>query len=711
MTDSTLILPPPPNGSGKDLGYRLTVLVPKRRFLSYLRERWWVVLICMVLTLGSMLAYETVRSDTYESVAQLLIGDVQVNMANLFTEDPLNYFGTQIELLKSSRLQGAAARKAGVPPSTDEKDRIRLQVARPLGTAILQLQATGANPGLTKGFLDALIEEYLAFKKETRNSTTEDLVISLNDQLAKRETTLKSEQEKWVEFQRTNNFAVIEEEGKAAGLYLAELNLQLAKLRLERDLLRQGIVKVQTDALPGAGMAAATNGLAAREPARTRSDSLLSSARLEYALRRQELDQLVAERGEIAGRRLGQEVTRLSNTVALLEAQSTEQSKSDLAELERRIAVTEAAVPSWEKKVLQINERLSTGQRLRNNIQREQGYNDHLLSMFQSVDLSRTVQQERLSILQPPSQSMPTPRMIPLRVALAGIAGLALGLGLVFAWHMLDDKFTCVRDLKDQFGEEVLGLVPRIEVKKSKPREAVLLDADGRRAYVESFRHLRSAVLLSSTQSGGSQVMLFTGVTAGEGKTTIAVNLAHTLARSGLKVALVDADVSMGGVRRLLGKEDHPGILDCLRGEVALEDAVQATDVPGLVFLSSGTRVSGDEGLFLRPTLLQLIGRLRETHDYVILDGSPILASDDAALLVPQADAVMVVVRPFFTSARQLHLAMGMLYQRRAKRINLVFNQAGPNDMGRGYGMNGSAVPVMPPRLASVGSGGANGRQ
>jgi succinoglycan biosynthesis transport protein ExoP len=332
--------------------------------------------------------------------------------------------------------------------------------------------------------------------------------------------------------------------------------------------------------------------------------------------------------------------------------------------------------------VLEINNRLSEGQRLKNNIAREQAYYDHLLSMFQNVDLSRNVQQERFSVVQAPTTAQPTRRNLPLRIALAAVAGMALSLGIVFAWHLLDDRFASFRDVKDQFGEEVLGLVPRIRIRKSRPLEALLQDADPRYAYRESFRHLRSALLLSSGVERRSRSLLFTGVAPGEGKTTVAVNLARTLARSGLRVALVDADVHVGGIHRLLGKHEshHPGLLDYLRENV---------EIPGLTYICSGTDDEHSEGLFLHPRLGELMKNLRENHDFIILDGAPILAADNAAMLVPHVDAVLLVVRPFYTRSRQLRQGLGMLYQRQARQVFLVFNQARPDDLGGKYSQNG----------------------
>src|SRR5262249_35046160 len=184
----------------------------------------------------------TVQPYRFVSAAQLYVsGDLQLSVANVFNEDSQNYFGTQIELLKSARLQSGALDRAGITLPPKEKNPYVTEVGQPMRTSILALKVTGPEPNLTQRFLQALVEEYLAYKKETRRLTTEDVLVSMNDQLGKREIELKAEQVKWVEFQKTNNVALLEAEAKNAGLYLASLKQQSADLKLDHELLVKGI--------------------------------------------------------------------------------------------------------------------------------------------------------------------------------------------------------------------------------------------------------------------------------------------------------------------------------------------------------------------------------------------------------------------------------------------------------------------------------------
>src|SRR5215469_1999010 len=138
----------------------------------------------------------------------------------------------------------------------------------------------------------------------------------------------------------------------------------------------------------------------------------------------------------------------------------------------------EKSIPTWEERLRKINELLAESQRLKNNIQREEGFYDHLLSTLQTADLGRDIQQETLSVLQAATPASAVKRYLVLRVILGILIGGVFGTGMVFCWYLLDDRFVSVQDVKDQFGEPVLGLIPRIKLNRSKPEEALLRIAD-----------------------------------------------------------------------------------------------------------------------------------------------------------------------------------------------------------------------------------------
>jgi hypothetical protein len=209
-----------------------------------------------------------------------------------------------------------------------------------------------------------------------------------------------------------------------------------------------------------------------------------------------------------------EEIKRLRKLIAILDNENRTQKNAELAAMQARIAAIQGAIPPLEAKVLSDDDSLAQSQRLKEDVDREQGYYDHLLGTLQNVDLGKNVQQEQLSVLQPATAAAPEKRYLPLRIVVAVILGAFMGLAIVFGWYMLDDRFVSFRDITDQYGETLLGLVPQIKVSKRKPAQALLENADSRRAYMESYRHLRSALLLSPFAERRPRMLLFTSTTS-----------------------------------------------------------------------------------------------------------------------------------------------------------------------------------------------------
>ena len=690
VTEKTIVLPPNPGGNGADANYRLTVMAPKRRFLSYLRNRWWVVLVCVAFTVGGTIAYETVRQETYTSNAELYVTLGAQIGTSVFSE-PKDDYATQIELLKGNKLRREAMDSLGAETVNRLKGPINVNVVRPMGASILQLQVTSPDAQVSQQFLQNLIDRYLAFKKETRNSTTADLVTSLNDELDTREAALATNQERWAEFQKTNNVSLVEEEAKTASLYLADLRMQVQRLTLDRQLLEQGLEPVSipalTNALVGTSMTNSTGGSTNAAPLfSTDSDTALKNARIELAEVQAGRDWTATNESEAAVHDLDKKtIPQLKLNITVLEAAAAVEREENLRKLDNSIADRQAAIPGVENQVRDANDLLSQAQLINDDVQRQRNLCDNLLAMLRNVDLTKNMEQEKVSRLEPPSTGYPTQRSLPFRIFLAVVGGLFLSLGIVFVWHLLDDRVVSIHDLKDQFGETILGLVPKVRVPRSKPQAALLTNGDNRAGYVESYRHLRSALLLSSLGESRPQTLLVTGTIPAEGKTTIAINLARMLAQSGQRVALVDADLRGGRIHQMIGKDGGPGFLDYLRGEAEAGSIVYPTDIPGLAFVPSGTVGEETDKLLAHPNLGELMKTLKAGRDFVILDGAPILATDDASLLVPYADAVVMVMRPFYTHARQARRAMEMLYQRQARQVALVLNRAHADDLAGEY--------------------------
>lgn len=153
-----------------------------------------------------------------------------------------------------------------------------------------------------------------------------------------------------------------------------------------------------------------------------------------------------------------------------------------------------------------------------------------------------------------------------------------------------------------------------------------------------------AAVVIRSAQTGANRVVMVSSATAGEGKTTLAGQLAVSLAGTGRQTLLVDFDLRRPTLHRVFGLTLAPGINEVLRGELELEAAIQPTLVPNLTILSAGR--SNQTGLAGLPAgdLKALFDRLRSGFEFVVVDASPILPVVDTRLIGQHVDAVLLSV-------------------------------------------------------------------
>jgi capsular exopolysaccharide synthesis family protein len=200
---------------------------------------------------------------------------------------------------------------------------------------------------------------------------------------------------------------------------------------------------------------------------------------------------------------------------------------------------------------------------------------------------------------------------------------------------------------------------------------------DPRHSYAESYRSLRSALLFLPTGGERPKLLLISSAMPGEGKSTVAANLARTLAQSGSRVLLVDADLRKGHLHHLLGLQREPGLVELLNQTCTPAQVMQKDSLPNLTFIACGAEPSGNPGdLLLGSGLDKILAQWRQEFDYVVVDSSPLFAADDASCLAPKMDGTLFVVRNRHSGARATREAVDLLAQRQARILGVIYNGA-----------------------------------
>jgi capsular exopolysaccharide synthesis family protein len=228
----------------------------------------------------------------------------------------------------------------------------------------------------------------------------------------------------------------------------------------------------------------------------------------------------------------------------------------------------------------------------------------------------------------------------PLIVALSLIVGAMLGAACAFIWDRLSGRLRSDSEVEAQTGLPVLASVPAL--KRVVPTTIAVL-AQPRVRGAETYGYLTARVVPLVEQHGASS-LLVTSPSPGAGKTTVAVNLAASLAASGRQTVLMSADQGNATMHRYFGFDPEPGLTDVLRGTLPLARAVHSTSLPALHVLTRGSAVGSGEAVMNLEDIALVIRRLSSSHGFVIVDAPTLLGTTEAALIADKVDLVLMVV-------------------------------------------------------------------
>lgn len=270
------------------------------------------------------------------------------------------------------------------------------------------------------------------------------------------------------------------------------------------------------------------------------------------------------------------------------------------------------------------------------------------------------------------------------RGALAKGAGAGCLLGLLWTGVVTLSRTTVKRkeDFQTRAHMKCIGEVPQIALKKrSKSSRNVLniLDDKIDPRFEEAMQLVRSKVEYSVWRHH-SQVILVTSALAGEGKSTLAVNLALSLARGGKRVALVDCDLRHPSDREIIGVDEGEGLYEVLNRDAKLADVLLTGKNMGMdeeyrfLFMPGGKATEDGSRLLGTDRMEKIIEALKEKVDYIILDSAPAGVLTDAGVLAQFADSAVFVVKKDYASAAHILEGMEELAESRIHMIGGILN-------------------------------------
>lgn len=270
--------------------------------------------------------------------------------------------------------------------------------------------------------------------------------------------------------------------------------------------------------------------------------------------------------------------------------------------------------------------------------------------------------------------------------AKGAILGAALGFAFIFACGLLTRTIQTADELKSAINLPILVALPRVTLKKRRKTHPVMVSAGSDPNMAESLRGLRLKVK-KLLEEPDKKTVLVTSTIAGEGKTTVALNLARALVRDGHKVVVLDADLRSQSIARMLGEMavGH-GLLDCLKDpEISIMDCVR-TDKNSTLDYISGHSTDKRHYTIEHRAMRKIIETLAQNYDYVVIDTPPSEVVSDATALCRYADCVLYVVRQDYAKRSQVINAVTTLHQKDVKLSGCVFNGVPQFHRQYGYG-------------------------
>lgn len=671
------------------------------------RRKWWVLgfFLGVVLLVGlvTFLMTPVYRATTTVQLSQDNSG------ALVSPQDPMtpffgwgerqDFYQTQYQIMQSRSLarrvidrlhlesypefKGLVEADPEISPERQERQMVdaflgRLAVNPEKDSLLVRLSFNSTDPQLAQRVANAIAGEYIKFGMDCRAQAFGMVKEWLNQQLLRLRAKVETSEKQLHKFGEQTNIMSLEGEGNVILQKFTDLSALLTKAESERMLKEAQYRQIKEKGVDAPLILNNPVAVGLRQEVANQEAKVASMKQIFLP----DHPQMQAEQAKLRGLRgrLQSEVQRVRKSV-----------RSDYEAAQRAENLLRQALKDQKDQVASLQQQAVQYKILKRDVETNEELYKGLLSRMKEASVAATIVPTNVQVIDPAELPLSPyrPRKM-LNLALAAVIGLFGGIGLAFLVEYLDDSIKTTEELERVSQLPVLGLVPLLTANGQ--REALLeADTPGLITYrqpksgmSEAIRHLRTSILLSAS-GGPPAVILITSPNPKEGKTTLAVNLATSLALQERQVLLVDADLRKPQIHRIFHQASQPGVSNLVAGGATPEQIIHPTEVPNLFVVLAGAIPPSPTELLASENFKDYLNHLRQHFHHVILDSPPILGFADGLILSSLADGVLLVVKHQYTPREAGRLARELLSKVQARIIGTVMNQMASGKHGYGY--------------------------
>ena len=399
----------------------------------------------------------------------------------------------------------------------------------------------------------------------------------------------------------------------------------------------------------------------------------------------------------------------INTTFDLLETLKIKTTQS-IASLEPQMAEVQATIDQLEKKLL---EQGALELAYQNFLSQRSIMEDQIketgrrLNDFAKISTSVGLNVDQIE--RPRLARKPVWPNLTLILGLASIAGVFLGCVLAYLVDLMDRTFHSPSEIGNMVGAPVLAQLPKLHTVKRQrkwlrsPKKLGLIASEivshhkPKSPEAEVFRGLRTSLLVGMKMQNKT-VLQVTSTNPHDGKTTIATNLAVSIANSNRRVLLIDGDLRSPNLHSIFGIANGSGLSNYLHKEKQFDDILLTTPVENLTLVTAGDNRKDPAEVLSSPLFKKFLEEAKEKFDFIVLDTPPVLAVSDTCIMASEADSVLLVVRAVKNGRPTVMHATYLLREVGANicgvtvntfRSHRFYNTHGDNRENYGYGYGG----------------------